>query len=103
MSDTRIERDSMGELQVPAQALYGAQTQRAVDNFPISGQRMPAQFIRALLLAKAAAAKTNVELQQLSAAQGQAIATAVEQLLAGSSSSISRWMCSRPALVPART
>ncbi len=42
MSNTRIERDSMGELQVPELALYGAQTQRAVDNFPISGQRMPA-------------------------------------------------------------
>ena len=83
MSDTRIERDSMGELQVPAQALYGAQTQRAVDNFPISGQRMPAQFIRALLLAKAAAAKANIELEQISAGQGQAIVQAVEQLLAG--------------------
>jgi len=53
MSNTRIERDSMGELQVPELALYGAQTQRAVDNFPISGQRMPAAFIRALILAKA--------------------------------------------------
>ncbi|WP_434772456.1 class II fumarate hydratase [Pseudomonas entomophila] len=83
MSDTRIERDSMGELQVPAQALYGAQTQRAVDNFPISGQRMPAQFIRALLLAKSAAAKANVELEQISAGQGGAIVGAVEQLLAG--------------------
>lgn len=83
MSDTRIERDSMGELQVPAQALYGAQTQRAVDNFPISGQRMPAQFIRALLLAKSAAARTNVELEQISAGQGQAIVEAVKQLLAG--------------------
>ena len=82
MSDTRIERDSMGELQVPAQALYGAQTQRAVDNFPISGQRMPVQFVRALLLAKAAAAKANVELQQLTAEQGAAIVQAVEQLLA---------------------
>ena len=82
MSDTRIERDSMGELQVPAKALYGAQTQRAVDNFPISGQRMPAQFIRALLLAKTAAAKANIELEQLSPGQGQAIVKAVEQLLA---------------------
>lgn len=82
MSDTRIERDSMGELQVPAQALYGAQTQRAVNNFPISQQRMPAQFIRALLLAKAAAAKANVELEQLTAEQGNAIVKAVEQLLA---------------------
>lgn len=83
MSNTRIERDSMGELQVPAEALYGAQTQRAVNNFPISQQRMPTQFIRALLLAKAAAAKANVELEQISQAQGAAIVTAVEQLLAG--------------------
>ena len=50
MSNTRIERDSMGELQVPAEALYGAQTQRAVNNFPISQLRMPSQFVRALLL-----------------------------------------------------
>ena len=82
MTNTRIERDSMGELHVPADALYGAQTQRAVDNFPISGQRMPAQFLRALLLAKAAAANANVELEQLSEQQGQAIVTAVQQLLA---------------------
>ncbi|PVZ12336.1 MULTISPECIES: aspartate ammonia-lyase [unclassified Pseudomonas] len=83
MSATRIERDSMGELQVPAQALYGAQTQRAVDNFPISGQRMPAQFVRALVLAKAAAARANVALEQITPAQGQAIEAACEQLLAG--------------------
>ncbi|MFK0086710.1 class II fumarate hydratase [Pseudomonas sp. NPDC090755] len=83
MSNTRIERDSMGELQVPAEALYGAQTQRAVNNFPISQQRMPTQFIRALLLAKAAAAKANIELKQLETEQGAAIVTAVEQLLAG--------------------
>jgi fumarate hydratase class II len=83
MSNTRIERDSMGELQVPAEALYGAQTQRAVNNFPISQQRMPTQFIRALLLAKAAAAKANIELKQLDEGQGPAIVKAVEQLLAG--------------------
>ncbi|MCU1721659.1 class II fumarate hydratase [Pseudomonas sp. 5P_5.1_Bac1] len=82
MSNTRIERDSMGELQVPAEALYGAQTQRAVNNFPISQQRMPAQFIRALLLAKAAAAKANIQLEQVSREQGEAIVAAVEQLLA---------------------
>jgi fumarate hydratase class II len=82
MSNTRIERDSMGELQVPEAALYGAQTQRAVNNFPISHQRMPAQFIRALVLAKAAAAEANVELEQISAAQGKAIVQACDQLLA---------------------
>ncbi len=58
----RIERDSMGELQVPTDALYGAQTQRAVDNFPISDLRMPRALIRALGLIKAAAARTNVDL-----------------------------------------
>ncbi|TKS54090.1 class II fumarate hydratase [Luteimonas yindakuii] len=55
----RIEHDSMGELQVPADALWGAQTQRAVQNFPISGRPMPRGFIRALGLVKAAAAESN--------------------------------------------
>ena len=59
---TRLERDSMGELRVPADALYGAQTQRAVDNFPISGQPMPREFIRALGLIKAVAAEANAGL-----------------------------------------
>ncbi|MEK1841115.1 MAG: lyase family protein, partial [Pseudomonas sp.] len=83
MSNTRIERDSMGELQVPVDALYGAQTQRAVDNFPISGQPMPVQFIRALILAKAAAARANVELKQISESQGKAIVDAAQGLLEG--------------------
>ena len=83
MTKTRIERDSMGEQQVPVDALYGAQTQRAVDNFPISGKPMPTQFIRALILAKAAAARANVELNQISAAQGKAISDAAQGLLEG--------------------
>src|SRR5210317_744705 len=58
----RIEHDSMGELQVPEDALWGAQTQRAVDNFPISGLAMPRQFIAALGLVKWAAAGANAEL-----------------------------------------
>ena len=49
MTQTRIERDSMGELEVPANALYGAQTQRAVNNFPVSGQPMPSAFIHAIV------------------------------------------------------
>jgi len=65
-SNFRIEKDSMGELKVPADALYGAQTQRAVDNFPISGLTMPRQFIRALGLIKAACASANAELGLLS-------------------------------------
>jgi fumarate hydratase class II len=58
----RIEKDSMGELEVPANAMWGAQTQRAYNNFPISGLRMPRGFIRALGLIKAAAAEVNEEL-----------------------------------------
>src|SRR3954465_10809413 len=57
--DYRVERDTMGEMRVPADALYGAQTARAVENFPISGRRFPRSFIRALGLIKSAAAKVN--------------------------------------------
>ena len=55
----RIEKDSLGEVKVPHDALYGAQTQRAVDNFAISGILMPERFIRSLGLIKAAAAKSQ--------------------------------------------
>jgi len=75
MSDKgyRTERDSMGELQVPENALWGAQTQRAVDNFPISGLTMPRAFIRALGLVKWAAAGANAELALLSSNKAVAI------------------------------
>src|SRR5271168_1584875 len=66
-SSFRIERDSMGELKVPADALWGAQTQRAVQNFAISGQRLPRSFIRALALIKQAAAQANAALGLLEA------------------------------------
>ena len=79
---TRIEKDSMGELEVPATALYAAQTQRAINNFPVSGQRMPTAFIRALLQAKAAAAQANLELGQISEPMSRAICQAVDELLA---------------------
>ena len=70
---TRIEHDSMGELQVPADALWGAQTQRAVQNFPISHRPMPRGFIRALGLIKAAAAEVNAGLGLLPKATAKAI------------------------------
>ncbi|MEO7067027.1 MAG: class II fumarate hydratase [Rhodanobacter sp.] len=73
MNTFRTERDSMGELQVPADALYGAQTQRAIDNFPVSGLYLPRQFIRALGLIKAAAADVNVSLGYLKKNQAAAI------------------------------
>src|SRR5215207_6516139 len=65
MSEFRIEKDSMGEVQVPAQAYYGAQTQRAVENFPISGWNLPAPLIRALGLVKLACATANRDLGKL--------------------------------------
>jgi fumarate hydratase class II len=74
----------MGELAVPADALYGAQTQRAVDNFHISGQRMPIGFIRAVLLVKAAAARANITLGAIAPETGRAIGDAIAQLLAAS-------------------
>ena len=70
---TRIERDSMGELDVPSNALWGAQTQRAVNNFPISGMPMPRRFINALGLVKWAAAGANAELALLPSEQAMAI------------------------------
>ncbi len=73
MNNFRIEHDSMGELQVPANALYGAQTQRAIDNFPISGLYLPRQFIRALGLIKAAAADVNMAAGHLKKNQAAAI------------------------------
>ncbi|QPF72429.1 class II fumarate hydratase [Roseateles sp. DAIF2] len=78
---TRIERDSMGEMKVPADALYGAQTQRAVQNFQISGP-MPTRFIAALLKVKQAAARANVALGLLPAETGVAIERAGAELLA---------------------
>ncbi len=78
---TRIERDSMGELEVPSGALYAAQTQRAINNFPVSGQPLPEAFIRALLKAKAAAARANVKLELLPDKTGGAIVEAVDMLL----------------------
>ena len=73
----------MGEVEVPANALYGASTQRAVLNFPISGQRFPRAFIRALGLIKEAAAETNAELGLLGADVAEAIATAAAEVAEG--------------------
>lgn len=79
----RIEKDSMGELQVPGDALYGAQTQRAINNFPISGLTLPPAFIKTVALIKQTAAKVNIELGVLDDARGQAIIQAAEQIIQG--------------------
>ena len=79
----RIERDSLGELKVPADALWGAQTQRAIENFPLSGLCMPRDFIRALGLIKWAAATTNLELGGLDAKRAAAIQKAALEVVEG--------------------
>jgi len=80
---TRVERDSLGSLDVPAEALWGAQTQRAIQNFPASGLRMPRAFIEALALIKHAAAGANAELGDLPAAIAKAIQEAALEVAAG--------------------
>lgn len=79
----RIERDSMGEVRVPANALYGAQTQRAVENFPISDLRFPRMFIRALGLIKAAAAAVNHDLGLMEADMAEAIQAVAKEMAEG--------------------
>ena len=81
--DFRVEHDSMGALDVPAQALWGAQTQRAIQNFPPSGLSMPRAFIRALGLIKHAAATANAELGDLPKALAAAIQVAALEVAAG--------------------
>jgi fumarate hydratase, class II len=79
----RVEHDSMGEIRVPADALWGAQTQRAVENFRISGRPLPRPFIRALGLVKQAAARANNVLQLLEAPVAQAVEAAAAEVAAG--------------------
>lgn len=83
MTTFRTEHDTMGEVQVPSSALYGAQTQRAIDNFAISSLRLPARFIRAVAHIKKAAAQTNLELGLLDANIATAIIRASEAIIAG--------------------
>jgi fumarate hydratase, class II len=83
MSEFRIEKDSMGEVRVPAQAYYGAQTQRAVENFPISGQPLPVRLIRALGLVKMAAAVANRDLGKLKPDIAEPIIAAAREVAAG--------------------
>ena len=80
---TRMERDSMGELAVPEDALYGAQTQRAINNFPVSHSPMPPAFIHAVARIKLAAARANQTLGGLDSARGEAIQKAARDVLTG--------------------
>src|ERR1700687_2771910 len=80
---TRTERDSMGEMQVPAHALYGASTQRAVLNFPISTLRYPRRFVKALGQVKLAAAQTNAELGLIDKRVAESIVQAAQEVIDG--------------------
>ncbi|MDX6368381.1 MAG: fumarate hydratase, class, partial [Nocardioidaceae bacterium] len=82
-SRTRVEHDSMGDVEVPAAALWRAQTQRAVDNFPISGRPLDAPLVHALARIKAAAARSNADLDIVTAEQRDAIVAAVAEVTAG--------------------
>jgi fumarate hydratase class II len=83
MAEYRVEKDSMGEVRVPAQAYYGAQTQRAVENFPISGQPLPARLVHALGLVKAAAAAANRDLGKLPTDVADAIIRSAREVAGG--------------------
>lgn len=83
MSSTRIERDSMGELEIPSEAYYGVQTQRAIVNFPITGWHTSKEFILATAQIKRAAAMANMELKTLDSKKGEAIVKAAEEMLTG--------------------
>lgn len=83
MSEFRIEHDSMGEVEVPKSALYGAQTQRALDNFAMSNLQLPPRFIQAVVQIKKAAAMTNQQLQLMDSDIAWAICAACDSLLAG--------------------
>ncbi|ODR82764.1 aspartate ammonia-lyase [Haladaptatus sp. W1] len=81
--DYRIEEDSLGEMKVPADAYWGAQTQRAVENFPISGITFGRRFIRALGIVKKAAAQANEELGMIESDEAEAIVEAADEVIAG--------------------
>src|SRR3954466_8841292 len=80
---TRLERDTFGAIEVPAERLWGAQTQRSLQNFRISGERMPVEMIRALALVKRACARVNADLGVLDVRKAHAIIEAADEILSG--------------------
>src|ERR1039457_1980378 len=83
MAEMRNEKDSLGVVEVPAEAMYGAQTARAVENYPISGMRAAPALIRAIGMVKKAAAEANGELGVVSKERAEAIARAAEEVIDG--------------------
>src|SRR5882724_11927003 len=100
---TRTEKDSMGEMTLPASALHGASTHRAVLNFPVSGYRFSRPFIRALGLIKWAAAQANHDLGLLDAERSALIVQAAEEVVEGKLDDIFRSIFSRPVRALAQT
>ena len=98
-NETRIEKDALGEVPVPASRLWGAQTQRSIDNFPIGVERFRwgRPVIRALGIVKKAAALANGELGQLPPDKVELIVRAAQEVIDGSWTASFRWSCSRPA------
>src|SRR4051812_27801561 len=97
----RIEHDTMGEVRVPAKALWRAQTQRAVENFPISGRGLERTQIRALGLLKGACAQVNKDLGLLAPERAEAIIAAAAEIATASTTTSSRSTSSRPVRAPA--
>src|SRR3954454_17775139 len=83
MSDTRIEKDSLGEIEVPAQAYYGGQTERARRNFPISGLTLPKRFIAAVAMIKGEAGMVNEEMASVTAEVARGIRQARQEVIDG--------------------
>ena len=102
MAATRIERDTMGDIEVPADRLWGAQTQRSLQHFHIPGETMPREVVHAQVLVKRAAAEVNMRARRCSTRRkAGAIIAAADEVLAGKHRrAISRWSSGRPA--PAR-
>ena len=98
---TRTEHDTMGEVQVPSDAYWGAQTQRSYQNFKIGGETLPQPLIYAMALVKKAAALTNAGLGRIQQEQADLIVRAADDVLAANWTANSRWSSGRPA--PARS
>src|SRR3954449_12837304 len=81
--DYRVEKDSMGEIKVPANHLWGAQTQRSIENFKIGGDRFPREMIRALGILKKCAARANLMLALLPENKAKAIIAAADEVIGG--------------------
>ncbi len=100
---SRTETDSLGTIEVPDDAYWGAQTQRSLENFAIGGQRMPLAVIHALALIKKAAARVNDHLGELPPEVARLIEQAADEVLAAATTNTSRWWSGRPAAAPRPT